>query len=549
MSRNILFGIVLGFALSALPMAAQVSVLTYHNDNARSGQNLNETAFTPASMKNFGKLATIAVDDWIVAQPLYVPNLSIGGGTHNVVFVATLNNTVYALDADTPSTTYWQQNYGTPTSYNGLCLDSSYQKAVHEGAGIVSTPVIDPKLGTIFFVTKTGNNSTTTLPAITFYAVNIQTGATIASSPVDPGASDYNPYIQMSRPALAEDPSGAFVYVALGSTGCKGLDWEHGYVLAYSTTTGQQVASFATTVGTRNNGGIWQGGGGLAVDVSGDIYFATADGYYDGVTNFGDSFVQLGSATTGLSLLDWFTPFNQNILFTEDLDLSSTGPVLLPPQNSATPNLMIGTGKTEEVYVVNRDIGSMGRFNTTSNKVVQDIPRPSYLSGCLDANLGGSQGNTCRSGPGVYFINDSKNDGFVYFSDDASSSPASTNFSCDVVQYKLSGGALSNNPTARATFGSNCTVGSPSISANGTANALIWLVTSKGSATGLHALNASNLKSVYNSQGNASRDSLGLTPRFVTPTVANGKVYVGGKTMTGGDLVVYGILSGSAESK
>lgn len=547
MSRADRLALLVVFAALTLPMCAQISVLTYHNDNSRSGQNLSETILNPANVRTgFGKLFSVPVDDWVAAQPLYVANLNIGGGTHNVVFVATLNNSVYAVDADTPSILYWQENYGAPTPFTGLCEDSGYQGDAHKGAGIISTPVIDPKLGAIFFVAKTG--TATGSYALTFYAVNIQTGATIGSSVINPGASDWNPQIQMSRPALAEDPSENYVYVAIGSTGCKELKYEHGYVMAFSTANAQQVGSaFATSVGTRNNGGIWQGGGGLALDVSGDIFFDTADGYYDGKSNFGDSFVQLyseASLNSPLGLADWFTPDDQLYLFNEDLDLSSTGPVLLGDQVVGPPHLMVGTGKTEEVYSIDRDAGSMGEYNSTSNNIVQDIPAPSYLSGCINANLGGSEGNTCRSGPGSYFATDTNNDGYVYFVDDATSSPPSTSFSCDVLQYTLSGGLLSTSPTARATFGTNCSVGSASISANGTSDGMIWLTVLKGSSTALHALNAKTLVPLYNSNQNSTRDSLGRIARFVTPTIANGMVYVGGKTTTGGELVVYGLLSG-----
>ena len=167
----------------AVPVLGQVSVLTYHNDNARTGQNLGESILTPSNVAtNFGKLFTNQVDDWVIAQPLYVANVNIGGSTHNVVYVATLNNSLYAMDADTPATIYWQQNYGAPTPFAGICTDTKFQNSAHGGAGIVSTPVIDANLGNIYFVTKTGNGTTGNSYALTFYAVNISTGATVASS-------------------------------------------------------------------------------------------------------------------------------------------------------------------------------------------------------------------------------------------------------------------------------------------------------------------------------------------------------------------------------
>jgi len=538
---NTRFGsiLVLVLAVSTLPLSAQVDVLTFHNDNSRSGQNLNEATLNPTNVQtSFGRLSVTPVDDWVVAQPLYVAHLNIGGGTHNVLFVATLNNSLYALDADTPSTIYWQRNYGAPTSFVGICQDTAYQGATHHGAGIISTPVIDLNLNTIYFVTKTGNGGASDPYSLTFYAVNIKTGATIGSTVINPGAADWSPLIQMSRPGLAEDPTGSFVYIALGSTGCKNYYYEHGYAIAYSTITAQPVGTFATTFGGYNNGGIWQAGGGLAVDVLGDMFFDTADGTYDGKFNFGDSFLHLSGAGGNLSLLDWFTPDNQLYLYQNDFDLAATGPVLLPDQVVGPPHLMIGTGKTEEVFVINRDV--MGKYNAGKNNIVQDIPRASYMNGCAN----NKKGNTCRSGAATYFVTDSNNDAFVYLADDGVSSPPNKYWAGDIVQYTLTGGKLSTTPAQRATFGTNAYVGSPSISASGTANAIVWTVVSQGTSTALYALKAATLAQIYNSNTNYTRDSLGLTPRFITPTISNGKVYVGGKTRTGGTLTVYGLLSG-----
>jgi len=525
-----------------LPVAGQVNVLTYHNDNLRSGQNLAEVSLTPSNVPSgFGKLFTIPVDDWVVAQPLYVSNVNIGGGSHNVLYVVTLNNTLYALDADTPTTIYWQQNYGAPTPFAGICQDTKFQNAAHGGAGIVSTPVIDINLGTIFFVTKTGDGVANPY-ALSFYAVNIATGATITSTSVNPGTADWNPHLQMSRPGLAEDPTGSYIYVALGATGCQNYKFEHGFVMAYSTLSATLVATFATTSGKNNNGGIWQGGGGLPLDATGDIYFETADANYDGKTTFGDTILKINTGANALGLLDWFTPFNQHYLQQFDLDPSSVGPTLLPHQAVGPTHLLIGSGKTEEIYVVNRD--NMGKYNATGNNsnIVQYLPTLPSQTGCISKVVGSSTGTTCRNGSPSYFGN------FVYMIDDGNSSPASLTFPCDLLQYKLTNGLLSITPTAQITFGTNCLVGSPSISASGATNGIVWFVVNKGTATSLHAVNASTLASLYNSQQHQTRDALGLTSRFVTPTIANGKVYVGGKTSTGGDLVVYGLLQGKAAS-
>ena len=350
----------------------------------------------------------------------------------------------------------------------------------------------------------------------------------------------------MSRPGLAEDPTGAYIYVGLGATGCQNYRYEHGFVLAYSSTTASFAGAFATTVGTSNNGGIWQGGGGLNVDASGDIYFETADANYNGKTSFGDSVMKINTGAHALGLLDWFTPYNQATLLKYDLDLSSSGPVLLPDQAIGPAHLLVATGKTEEIYLINRD--NMGRFNVGSNSnIVQDIPTMSSQTGCLVTTIGSSTGSTCRNGSPSFFTNGANS--YVYMIDDGNSTPASLSFPCDVLQYTLSDGLLSTAPTAQATFGTNCLVGSVSISANGTANAIVWVVISKGTATALRALDPGSLATLYNSQQHQTRDALGNTPRFVTPTVANGKVYVGGKNATGGDVVVYGLLSIKASSQ
>jgi hypothetical protein len=553
MSRTALLRALFIIVMFTLPVCGQVNVLTYHNDNSRTGQNLLEVTLTPTNVAtNFGKLYTIPVDDWVVAQPLYVANVNFGNNvTHNVIYVATLNNTVYAFDADTPTTNYWTWNSPVPpTPWVGLCQDTKFQTAAHGGAGIVSTPVIDTTLGYIYFVTKSGDGNTNPW-ALTFYVVNIMTGATVTSTPVTPGTADWNARYQMSRPGLSEDPTSSYIYVGLGATGCQNDKYEHGFVMAYSTTTGTLAATFATTSGKNNNGGIWQAGGGLVLDSAGDIYFETADANYSPAnSSYGDSILKINTGANNLALLDWFTPYNQSYLQKYDLDLSSVGPVLLPDQSVGTPHLLVGSGKTEEIYLLNRD--NMGKYvaNGNNSQIAQYLQTLTSQTGCISKTIGSSTGSTCRNATPIYFSNGVNN--YVYFVDDGNSSPASLSFPCDLLQYTLSTSTgtalLSTAPTAQATFGTNCLVGSPSISANGTTNGIVWLVVLKGTATALHAMDPATLATIYNSQQH-SKDTLGLTPRFVTPTVANGKVYVGGRSPTGGELVVYGLLSGKAAAR
>jgi outer membrane protein assembly factor BamB len=227
--RSIVFaGFTLALCLGQEDAAfAQVNVTTYHNDNARTGQNTSETVLTPANVntKTFKKLFTgsVTLDDWSPTQPLYVAGVTIGGTKHNVVYVATLNNSVYAFDADS-GTLLWMQNYGAPTSYTNLCNDSSYQTSPLTGAGIIGTPVIDPVAGTMYFVAKTGNGSPGPAYSLIVHAVDITTGIDKDGGPVriapTSGPQFYSRY-QESRPAVLLN--NGVVYVGLGSTGCTGL--------------------------------------------------------------------------------------------------------------------------------------------------------------------------------------------------------------------------------------------------------------------------------------------------------------------------------------
>ncbi|MGA8762977.1 MAG: hypothetical protein WB562_08950, partial [Candidatus Sulfotelmatobacter sp.] len=270
---------------SARLAAAQVSVTTYHNDNARTGQNTAETLLTPGNVNttHFGKLfsGSVNLDSWSAAQPLYVPNVMIGGVAHNVVYVATINNSIYAFDADSGAL-LWTNNYGPPTPFADLCVDNGFNSSPSGGAGIVDTPVIDPVAGTIYFVTKTGNGSSSPF-ALYLHAVNFTTGFDQIGSPVliiPPSGPTFLPQYHMSRPALLLN--NGKVYVALGSTGCKGLKTfphinNHGWMLAYNAASlSTPPTVFVTTPGV-DNGGIWQSGGGVAADSEGNVYFETAD--------------------------------------------------------------------------------------------------------------------------------------------------------------------------------------------------------------------------------------------------------------------------------
>ena len=540
-SRHALpLALVLIFMWGGSQAAAQVSITTYHNDNARTGQNLNETLLTPANVNisQFGKLysGSTNLDSWGPAQPLYVPNVSFGTSTHNVVYVATLNNSIYAFDADS-GLELWTANYGPPTPFDDLCTDSSYQLASTQGAGIVSTPVIDPVAGILYFVDKTGDGSSTPF-ALYLHAVSFTTGLDQPGSPVlilPPSGPTFMPQYQMNRPGLLL--SNGTVYVGLGSTGCRGLKNfprinNHGWILGYNTLSLTQTPTVFVTSPTTNNAGIWQSGGGLAADSTGNVYFETADGIFDANDGGADYGLSVLKLDPNLNLLDYFTPYNEGTLLEpNDLDLSSVGPLLLPdPQPGTYPHLLVASGKNEEIYLLNRD--SMGQFCTNCNNntnIPQDILPPTTLSGCL----GVAPAFTCRYGTPSFWSNSSA--AFIYFAEVPG----------PLLSYSFTGlGQLNSLPSSQSPL-SYAGEGSPSISSNGTSNGIVWAVTWGNAAPGLdkgtlRAFDATNLATQFYASNLASggRDSMGNVPDFITPTIANGKVYVA----TESQLLVYGLL-------
>ena len=514
--------IVLATMVSLFSQVAHAqSVLTWHNDNSRTGQNLKETILTPSNVNSthFGKRFALTVSGWIFAQPLYVPTVSIPGkGTHNVVYVATENDSMYAFDADgTTTTPLWHRDFTNSTK--GIvavpCGDTPSCFVVGPVVGITGTPVIDPTNKTLYVVVFTLENGSYFQR---LHPLDITTGAEKFGGPVVirasvPGIGSgsvagtimFDPRIQNQRPALLLLKG--VVYISWASFGDLGN--YHGWVLGYGASTLSRVAVFNDT---RNGsqGGIWQSGGGLSADSNANIFFVTGNGTFDANTtggiDYGDSFLKLG--TTGeLSVVDYFTPHNQSMLESFDFDLGSGAGLILPKQAGTLPDEIISAGKQGIMYVVNRD--KMGEFNSTRDNVIQTV-------------TGSSNG---YFGSPAYFNN------AVYYS-------GADDF---LDRYSLRNGLLSATPVSETLTKFN-RGSTPSISANGSTNGIVWAIdqgaTSTASAV-LHAYNASNLaKELYNSNQNATRDNLGPGIKFSVPTVANGKVYIGTKNR----LVVYGIL-------
>jgi hypothetical protein len=500
--------------LAPLDCLSQVQVVTEHNDVTRSGANTNESILTPANVASttFGKLFTQPVDGYIVGQPLYLSSVQFPNGTtHNVVYVATQHDSVFAFDADTTQAPLWSVSFIDPA--NGVTtqpispLDYGCPGTAFKEIGIVGTPVIDPVAGTLFVVAKTMENGAY---IFRLHSLSVTTGADVippavisATAMTNTGTLQFNGAIQMQRPALLlEDGT---IYVAFGSNGCDIYPY-HGWLIAYSEANLQQVGAFVDTPNGKQ-GAIWQSGGGPAADSDGTIFLATANGTFDGTqgSDYGDSLIHLSAAADGLAVLDSFTPYDQATLFADDIDLGSGGVVLLPDQTGPYPHEMVGGGKEMTLYLVDRD--NMGGYNSSdNNQVIQSIPNVSQ--GELDSVPAYWNGN-------------------VYV----------TGLSDSVKAFSLSNGLLSPQPTSETPVKAG--MGGISVTANGTSNGILWDI--QGSSPAIfYAFNAANLGTeLYSStQAKLERDKLGSVPRFAVPTVANGKAYIGGWTA----LSIYGLL-------
>jgi Bacterial Ig-like domain (group 1) len=504
--RCLQFAAFLGL-LTALS-SAQVSVLTYHNDNSRDGQNTSETLLTTTNVNSasFGKLFSYSVDGFVAAQPLYMPNVQIGGNTHNVVFVATQHDSVFAFDADghNGSAPLWQVSLINPAQgITSIPINEQGCNGVtgYPEMGIQGTPVIDPIGNTMYVVAKTktlvGQQKTY---QVMLHALDITTGAEKFGGPVQitgsvqlsgGGTLVFNSLTECQRPGLLF--SNGVLYIGFGSNGCdlKALGW----LFAYEGSTLQQLAVLNVAPNDTYGANIWEGGDGLAMDTSGNLYLATGNGTFDantGGNDYGDSVLKIILNGSALQIIDYFTPYNQLNMAANDLDLGSGGVMLLPTQTgTSTPNLLIAAGKVGDIYLINQN--DLGEYNPNNNdQIVQWIP------GALAVQYGSPA-----------YWNDT-----VYFA--AQGDP--------VKAFSLINGVLSTTPIAESPGWAE--IGSPSISANGAVNGIVWLVHSPSNPI-LSAMNALNLTQIYSTNQNPTRDGLGAIAHFVTPTIANGRVYVG----------------------
>jgi Concanavalin A-like lectin/glucanases superfamily/IPT/TIG domain/Domain of unknown function (DUF2341)/Putative Ig domain len=541
--------LILLLCLAPSGISAQTSVLTQHNDNARTGQNTNETILKTSNVNasQFGKLFAMAVDGQVYAQPLYVPNVSIAGGTHNVVIIATENDSVYAFDADSGGAPLWKASMvdalhgagsGETPLNNSTTIDCEDMQST---IGITSTPVIDPASNTIYVEAKStdGLNYFHRL-----HALNLLTGSEKSPGPVQvtatvtgtgDGSTNGQLVFESATMSLHHNARAGLllmsgtIYIAFTSH-CDAAPY-HGWLFAYDAATFARKSVYVTTP----NGGLgsfWMSGAGVAADSGGNIYIASGNGDFDTVNvparELGDSLLKLGTTNQTLSLLDYFTPQDQQSLENSDQDLGSGGVLLLPDQPGSFPHILVQAGKEGQVYVVNRDQFTTGNSHYCAN-CGND---PEIIEESSSGAVGGIWGAPAYWNNNIYFGGSG---------DDLKVIPI-TNGLPDFTR-------MSSSSTSIGYPGIT-----PSISSNGTAagTAILWAIDSSqfgspGPGPGpavLHAFDATNIvNELWNTtQAANNRDRAGNAVKFAVPTIANGKVYIG----TLSEVDVYGLLTSGA---
>ncbi len=510
--------------------AAPPDVATYHNDNSRTGLNSKESVLKPSNVNvnSFGALFTQQVDGQVYAQPLYLYKVTMADTkVHNVVYVATAHNSVYAFDADSSAganaNPLWKVNFGASVPNGELGSDD-----INPEIGIIGAPVIDRAGGVLYVVSKVRGQDSSGNPTYTqqLHALDITSGAEKLGGPVTveataPGVGDgndgagsvpFNAKIQHQRSALLL--AGGQVIIVWASHGDNGP--YHGWVMAYDAHTLKQTYVFNTSPNAVTNGyplaaaGIWMGGAGPAADSANSIFMVTGNGLYDLIgsqkPSYGDSILRFDSKG-GYHIGDYFTPTNQQDLDNADADLGSGGILLLPNSVGSYnhPHIAVSIGKDGILRLTDRD--KLGRFDPFYNNDVQEFGgiggvwgMPAYFNGSI-----------YTGGSGDYLKAFSVGNGHI---------------------YRLT----SQSPTGYGYPGPT-----PSVSANGTTNSIVWAIDTSSYSSGgnsvLHAYDATNLSSeLYNSNQAGARDAMGGATKFTVPTVVNGKVYVGSRNQ----LTVFG---------
>jgi hypothetical protein len=517
----------LAFARAALP--AQPPVLQRGYDTGVSGATLSETILDAANVgaSTFGLVFKLPVDDVIFAQPLYVPNVVVNQVAHNVLYVATMSDTLYAFDADAGGAPLWKLNLAnlvgaTPVPIAQFAFSGN--RNIVGNLGILSTPVIDLSTNTLYAVACTLENSTM---VYRLHAVDITSGAVRAGSGVQIsgsyGGSVFAARYQTQRVSLVL--AGNNVVFGFGAVELEYAGGYVGWVMAYDKTTLAQTGSFATVTTGNRGGGVWQSGRPPVVDSSGFVYVYVGNAYgngYDGVQDFSESVLKLDPAN-GLKLVDWFTPGNWATLDTNDQDLTSSGPLLIPGTS-----LIAGGGKTGVMYVLNT--ASLGKFNSTDSQVVQKLKIST---------------SELRGGP-VYWLRSSANGGPLMYN---------WGVSDRIKAFPFNGSTFATTPSAQGSVTNQIFPGGIlTLSANGDSpgTGVLWAtVAASGDAENnppvpgtLYAFDAGNVATeLWNSTMNAARDSFGNFAKFVPPLVANGRVYV---ATWSNQVAVYGLLGAAA---
>jgi hypothetical protein len=514
-------------------------VTTWHYNSARTGVQPNETVLTPPNIGSakFGKVFSLPVLGDIYAQPLYLHQYQMSDGQlHNVLLVATAEDYIYAFDADgkNPAQGYiwrkWLVNSGeTWLTY----LDENSDFDIYPNIGIISTPVVDRTGGTIYVVSRSKTTSGTTKYYQRLHALNIADGSEKLNGPTtiqatvkglgDGGTTiSFNPQLHNQRSALLLAPtpsvgSGNSVFIAWASHGDHGK--YHGWVMAYDAA--NIAAQNGAWVDTPNGalGGIWMAGGGPSSDGLGNIFIAAGNGTFDantGGSDYGDTAFRLTLGGAGVSVADYFTPGDQASLDSSDQDMGTGAVMLLPTQGGSLPHLAMTVDKSGTIYLINRD--KMGKYTTPGNSSVQSFT-----------------GGGFKNRSSFAFFNNIMYAGF------AGAPLQAWAFNPQTELFSTTPQSKSGN-----IFGCNCNgAGStPSVSANGTSNGVVWTLDNSGfyhTPAILYAYSPTNLGTeLYNStQAANSRDAAAVAVKFTTPTVANGQVYVGGRNA----VTVYGVLN------
>ena len=495
---------------------AQVSVLNVNYDKQQTGANLQETILQPAqNWSTFGKLGTYAVDGQVYAQPLYVPGVSINGHAYNVVYVATMHNSVFAFDADSPqvATPLWQVNLGPPVPSG----EYNFNDILPE-IGILGTPTIDATNQVLYVVANTLPPGDSSVPIFQLHALSLVDGHELNGGPVQiaatfpgtgagssAGSVAFDATQQLQRPGLML--ANGTLYIGFGSHADAGN--YHGWLMAYDPSTLQFKAVFNTSPNGRQSA-IWQSGRAPAIDTTGDVYAVTGNGDWDGQVNFGESVLHFSG--TDLSLKDWYTPSEWSDLNNQDEDLGSAGAILIP-----NTKLLLSGGKSGMLHLVQTEsMGHLGPDNTSTVQSVQVNPWGIFTMVLWP-----------QATPIVYEFQ-----------------PFGDLKAFQIVNNQINSTILSqySPPISSAYVGM-------ALSANGTQNGIVWFTTGDLSVDGvpgtLHALDATNLANEFWNSGQASngRDTLGGLAKFATPTIANGRVYV---PTFSNSVTIYGVLGPSA---